>query len=51
MKISKTLFIVLLLRVFLGKRFGNILKNKAILLGGIILLIIGLKILIEGLLK
>ncbi|MGD9887127.1 MAG: manganese efflux pump MntP family protein [Bacilli bacterium] len=37
--------------VFLGKRFGNILKNKAVLFGGLILMAIGVKILIQGLLN
>ncbi|MGD9605627.1 MAG: manganese efflux pump MntP family protein [Bacilli bacterium] len=35
--------------ILLGRRFGNILKNKAILFGGVILMGIGIKILVEGL--
>ncbi|HBP25991.1 MAG TPA: hypothetical protein DD618_03465 [Acholeplasmatales bacterium] len=35
--------------VYLGKRFGEILKNKAVLFGGLILIGIRIKILIKGL--
>jgi putative Mn2+ efflux pump MntP len=35
--------------VFIGKKVGNKLADKAGLLGGIVLLAIGIKILIEGL--
>lgn len=35
--------------VFLGRKFGDILKNKAAIIGGIILIIIGTKILVEHL--
>ncbi len=37
------------LGVYLGGRFGHLLKNRAELLGGIILIILGLKILLEHL--
>jgi putative Mn2+ efflux pump MntP len=37
------------LGMYLGSRFGRILKNKIEVLGGIILIIIGLNILIEHL--
>ena len=35
------------LGVFVGRRFGKILKNRIEILGGLILIIIGLKILLE----
>ena len=35
---------------YIGKRFGNIFKNKAEIVGGIILIGIGVKILLEHLL-
>ena len=34
--------------VLIGKKFGTVLSNKAQILGGIILILIGLKILLEG---
>ena len=40
-------FFVSFLGVFLGGKFGEILKNKVQVLGGIILIIIGLRILLE----
>jgi len=33
--------------VYIGKKFGKILKNRIEIFGGLILIIIGLKILIE----
>jgi putative Mn2+ efflux pump MntP len=42
-------FCLSMIFVYLGKKFGEILKNKAILFGGLILVGIGLKILIDGL--
>lgn len=33
--------------VYIGKRFGNIINNKAEILGGVVLILIGLKIFIE----
>lgn len=41
-------FALSLLALFLGKKFGNLLKNKATILGGIILIAIGIKILVES---
>lgn len=40
-------FSLSLLAIWIGKKFGNKLSNKAEILGGIILIIIGFKILIE----
>ncbi len=42
--IFMTTFIISLVSVFLGKKFGLILRGKAELIGGIILIIIGLNI-------
>ena len=36
---------------FIGKKFGAWLKNKAAILGGIILIVIGLEIFIESFFK
>lgn len=41
-------FGICLLGVFLGKKFGTKLKNKASILGGIILILIGIEIFITG---
>lgn len=43
-------FILSLISVFIGKKFGTILQNKAQLLGGIILVIIGVFLFIKGVL-
>lgn len=43
-------FIVCLAGVFIGKKFGGFLKKKAVITGGIILILIGLKILLENIL-
>ena len=40
-------FLLSFLGVYIGKRFGGILKNRIEILGGLILIIIGLKILLE----
>lgn len=45
--IAVTTFLFSLLAVFIGRKFGDRLSNKAEILGGIILILIGLKILIE----
>ncbi len=45
--ITAITFVLSFLGVYLGRRFGGIFKNKIEILGGIILIIIGLKILIE----
>lgn len=49
LSIGVTAFILSLIGVKLGNRFGNIYKNKAELCGGIILIIMGLKILLDHL--
>ncbi len=41
-------FIICLLGVILGKKFGTALANKANILGGVILILIGLEIFITG---
>ena len=46
--IAATTFVLSLVALVLGKKFGKILSNKAELIGGIILVVIGLKIFIEG---
>jgi len=40
-------FLLSFLGVYVGRRFGKILKNRIEILGGLILIIIGLKILLE----
>lgn len=47
--IGCTTFIISLLGVFIGNRFGAKYKDKASLIGGIILILIGCKVLIEHL--
>ncbi len=47
--IALTTFAISLASVYIGKKFGNFLESKAELLGGIILVGIGIKILIEHL--
>ena len=47
--IAATTFCCSLIAVFLGKKFGNLLGQKAEIFGGTILVLIGLKILIEHL--
>ena len=47
--IGCTTFLLSLVGVCAGRRFGNAYKNKATLAGGIILCLIGLKILLEHL--
>ena len=42
-------FIFSYIAVYIGKKFGLILENKANILGGIILVVIGLEIFISGL--
>ncbi len=46
--VALTTFVVCFAGVIIGKRFGKILNNKAQILGGIILIIIGLEIFIKG---
>ena len=41
-------FLLSYIGVLIGKKFGNILNNKASILGGIILILIGLEIFIDG---
>lgn len=47
--IGVTTFILSSIGVFIGHKFGTVYKNKAELAGGIILILIGLKILLEHL--
>lgn len=44
-------FLISLSGVYIGKKFGDMLKSKSEILGGIILIIIGLKIFIENLIS
>ena len=46
--IAATTFVISLISVFIGKKFGELLSDKAELVGGLILVAIGLKIFIEG---
>lgn len=48
--IGAVTFLICLAGLFIGKRFGTLLSGKAQILGGIILIGIGIKILLEGLL-
>ena len=48
--IGLTTFVLCLPAAYIGKKFGAMFKQKAEVLGGVILILIGLKILIEGLL-
>ncbi|MDR1697471.1 MAG: manganese efflux pump MntP family protein [Erysipelotrichaceae bacterium] len=48
--IGSVTFLMCMLGVFLGKKFGDILKNKATLIGGIILILLGTYILLNHLL-
>ena len=43
-------FVICLLGVFIGKKFGVKLANKATIIGGIILILIGIEIFVTGLL-
>lgn len=45
--IAMITFILSIAAVFIGKKFGNLLNNKAQIVGGLILIGIGLKIFIE----
>lgn len=45
--ICLTTFICCLLASFLGKKFGNLLQEKAKIFGGAVLVLIGIKILVE----
>lgn len=47
--IGSTTFIISIVGVYIGNFFGNKYKNKAELVGGVILILIGLKILLEHL--
>ena len=42
-------FVLSIIGVLIGKKFGDKLQNKAELFGGVVLIVIGLKILIEHL--
>lgn len=45
--IASTTFVIAIVGVLIGKRFGDILNNKAQLVGGLILIGIGVKIFVE----
>ena len=47
MIISLTTLLCSLVGAYLGKAFGSLLKSKAEVFGGVILVLIGLKILLE----
>lgn len=49
--ISIVTFIICILGLILGKKFGSKFSNKAEMIGGIILILIGLEIFITGMLK
>lgn len=49
--IGITTFLFSVVAVVIGKKIGDILKNKAEILGGVILIIIGIKILLEHTIK
>lgn len=44
-------FVICVIGFVIGKKFGNVLSNKATIFGGIILIIIGIEIFILGLIK
>ena len=46
--IALVTFIICLIGIFLGKKFGTIFSSKATIIGGIILIVIGLEIFITG---
>ena len=46
--IASVTFVICMAGVIIGKKFGTKLSNKASILGGVILIIIGLEILITG---
>ena len=46
--IAATTFVISLISVFIGKKFGELLSDKAELVGGLILVALGRKIFIEG---
>lgn len=46
--IAATTFVCSIIAVFIGKKFGDILNKKAEIFGGCILILIGLKIFIDG---
>ncbi len=48
-QIALITFILCVVAVFIGKKLGGFLESKAEFLGGIILIILGIKILLEGL--
>ena len=49
--IGITTFLFSVAAVVIGKKIGEIIKNKAEILGGVILIIIGIKILLEHIIK
>ena len=49
--IALTTFLLCLVGVFIGKKFGTAISKKATIFGGIILIVIGLEIFIKGLIN
>ena len=45
--IAATTFVIAAAGVFIGKKFGSALNNKAQVVGGLILIAIGVKIFVE----
>lgn len=46
--IAVVTFIICIIGVYIGKKFGTVLTNKADIVGGIVLIVIGLEIFIKG---
>ena len=46
--IAITTLLISFVSVLIGKKFGKIFKNKAEIIGGIILIVLGIKIFVEG---
>ena len=48
--IAAVTFVICFTGLIIGKRFGTLLKNKAVIFGGIILIAIGIEIFVKGVL-
>lgn len=48
--IAAVTFLICITGVFIGKKFGTVLSNKAQIFGGVILIIIGLEVFVTGIL-
>ena len=46
--IAAVTFVICVFGVFIGKKFGTVLSNKAQIFGGIVLIIIGVEIFVTG---